>query len=116
MPLPSEYQSVIMNVTATIAASGTTSAAVDIGGTTLLGIQLPAAFTGTAISFQAATSLGGVYQTVIDGSGTTLSKTVAQGRYLILDPSEFAGFQFLKIVSGSTEAAQRDLVLVCRPV
>ena len=116
MPTVSDFQSVITTLTASISASGTTTPAMDLGGTTLLGIQLPAAFTGTSISFQAATALGGTYQVVIDGSGSVVSKTVAQGKHLMLDPSEFAGLQFIKIVSSATEAAQRDLVLISRPV
>lgn len=116
MPAPSDYQTAISTVTATIASSATTSAAVDLGGTTLVGIQLPAAFTGTSLSFQAATSLAGTYQAVIDASGATLSKTVAQGKFLTLDPAEFAGIQFIKIVSASTEGSARDLILVARPV
>lgn len=116
MPSTTDFQSIINTTTASISASGTTSAAVDLSGTTLAGIQMPATFTGTSISFQAATSLGGTYQTVIDGSGSTLSKNVSQGKYLILDPSEFASLQFIKIVSSATEGSQRDLVLVSRPV
>lgn len=116
MPSISDFQSVNTTLVSSIAVSTTTSGAIDLGGTTLLGVQLPAAFTGTSISFQAATSFGGTYQTVIDGSGSTLSKTVSQGKYLLLDPSEFAGLQFIKIVSSATEAAQRDLTLVSRPV
>ncbi len=116
MPTVSDFQSVINSIAATIPASGTTTAAIDLGGTSLVGIQLPASFTGTGLSFQVATTLSGTYQGVIDGSGTTLLKTIAAGKYLMLDPSEFAGIQFLKIVSNATEAAQRDLTLITRPV
>jgi hypothetical protein len=116
MPTVSDFQSVINSISASIPSSGTTTPAIDLGGTSLVGIQLPAAFTGTSISFTVATTLSGTYQGVIDGSGTALSKTIAAGKYLMLDPSEFAGIQFLKIVSSATEAAQRDLILITRPV
>ena len=114
MPQPADYAPVLNFTTATIASSGTVSAAVDLAGTSLVGIQLPAAFTGTSLGFQAATSLAGTYQAVIDGSGAALTKNISQGKYLLLDPTEFAGIQYLKVVSGSTEASARDLILVTR--
>lgn len=43
------------DATTIIAASATASAEIDLSGTTLCGIYIPSAFTGTSISFQAAT-------------------------------------------------------------
>ncbi len=41
-------------------ASGTTSSGeVDLGGTEIVGLVMPSSFTGTALSFQAATATGG---------------------------------------------------------
>lgn len=112
----SDYPSFLSSVTAAIASGQTVSEAVDLAGTTLVGIQLPVALTGTALSFQAATSLGGAYQQMIDGNGNALSKTVSQGKFLTLSPAEFAGVQFLKVVSNASEGASRALELVTRPV
>lgn len=116
MTAASEFPSYQSIVSAVISSGQNASAAVDLVGTTLVGIQLPATFTGTSLTFQMATSAGGTYQTMIDGSGTTLTKTIVQGRYLLLDPAEFAGVQFLKVLSGATEGAARTLELVTRPV
>lgn len=105
-----------VQTTATIASSGTASAAVDLGGLTLCGLYVPATFTGTALTFQTSLTLGGTYVAVLDDAGGSLTRTVAQGKYLPLDPSIFAGIQFLKVVSGSTEGAARDIILISRPV
>lgn len=110
------FPSALVTLSTTITSGQTASAAVDLKGTSLLGVQLPAAFTGTSLKFQVATTLAGTYQDVIDGAGNTLTKTVAQGKYLYLDPSLFAGIQFIKLVSGSSEGATRTLELVARPV
>lgn len=116
MPSTTDYPTALSTTTATIASSTTTSSAIDLGGTTLAGIQLPASFTGTSITFQAATTLGGTYQTVITSGGSTVSVAVTAGRFVTLSPSDFAGIQFLKLVSSASEAATRTIELVTRPV
>jgi hypothetical protein len=90
-----------------IAISTTTSVAIPTKGLSLVGIQMPAAFTGTAITFTGSvdcTTYQAVYSTT---SGTALSYTVAQGHYVAIDPTPFYGLNCLKIVSGSTEVAAR---------
>lgn len=99
-----------------ISSGGTKSAAVSLAGTTLTGIYMPATFTGTAVTFEAATSLTGTYLPVQDGAGSAISKTVAASQYIKIDPGDFAGVRFLKIVSGSTEGADRTVTLSLRPV
>lgn len=100
---------------ASIIISTTTSSAVATQGCALVGIQLPAAFTGTTITFQVATSLAGTYQTLKSTtSGSSLSYTVAQGTYVAIDPKDFQGVQFIKVVSGSSEAAARSLTLMLK--
>lgn len=109
------YQPLVYAVDTVIANGQTISGAIDLSGTTLAGIHLPAAFTGTSLSFLAARTFDGTYQGVYR-QGADLSVTVAAGKYVPLNPSDFAGLQFIKIVSGSTEAAARTLTLAVRPV
>lgn len=99
------------NVPAVIANGQTTSAAIKLLGFVLCGIQLPAAFTGATISFQASydgVTFGALKSTT---SGTTLTYTVTQGTYCAIDPKDFQGVAYLKIVSASSEAADRTLAL-----
>lgn len=101
-------------ITATIAASGDTSGAVQIRGLHLCGIQMPAAFTGTGVSFLASAD-GVTYQPAYDSGGTLISATVAASRYIALNPAALAGIEYLKVKSNGTEAAERALVLMLRP-
>ena len=94
-----------------IANAGTASAAIDCGGFTLVGIKIPAAFTGIALTFTMCDTIDGTYVPVkVTTSGTALSYTVAPGGYYAIDPKDFYGIRYLKIVSGSSEAAERTLV------
>lgn len=98
--------------TVTIPSSGTTSNAIDIGGLTLKAIITPGTLTGTAIKITASDSLGGTYVPVYVAPGTSeLSLTVAPSR-LIAVPYDVSGLRYIKIVSGSTEAAARTITLL----
>lgn len=99
---------------AAIASGQTVSAAIPVNGLALVGIQLPAAFTGTALTFQG--SLDGVlFQPIfVTTSGTALSYTVAQGHYVAIDPAPFQGLKALKLVSGTSEGAARALTLALK--
>lgn len=115
MPIATETTPAVANPTAAIANGQTSSGAVDLGGTTLCGIHMPAAFTGASITIQAAPTLGGTYQTV-QKNNVDIVISVTQGKYVSLTPSDWAGLQFIKIVSASSEGAGRTLTLATRPV
>lgn len=94
--------------------AGTKTAALDLGGFTLVGIQL-GAFTGTALTFEVSSAIDGTFVPVKSTtSGTALSYTVAQNTYAALDPKDFYGLNFIKIVSGSTEGSDRTLILTLK--
>lgn len=111
MALPNKAVPVEKNLVvapATIALNATVSAAIPCNGLSLCGVQLPAAFTGTALSFQASVD-GITYQPVRSTTGgTALSYTVAQGEYIAIDPTPFYGVLYLKLVSGTAEGAARS--------
>lgn len=98
---------------ATIANGQTTTGEVKTNGCPLAGIQLPAALTGVTITFLVSTQSGGTYQPLYNSSGQ-VSYTVAPGRYLAINPQDFHGVGFLKVVSGSAEGAQRALTLMLK--
>ena len=101
--------------TIVVATSTTVSSECDLGGTMIVGIQTPATFTGTAITFQAATASGGTYNAVKDGAGSSVSVTVANGQYIAIDPTKLKGIRFIKLVSGSVEGADRILTIFSVP-
>jgi len=98
-------------VNVTIASGQQSSSAIDCGGFSLVGIKLPAAFTGTALTFEVCDTIDGTYQPLYDSSNTLISYTVAQGRTYAIDPKNFQGVQFLKVKSGTAEGAARTVVL-----
>lgn len=100
--------------TATIANGQTKSGAVDLGGRTLQGIFTPGALTGTALTFEAAPTADGTYVPVRKEDGSAYTLTVAASRYTRVDATLFAGLRFIKVVSGSSEGAERVLNLSSR--
>ena len=104
------------DLTATIASIGTTSEAIDLMGCELVGLHLPSSFTGTTIKITTAPTLGGTYQNVLSG-GSDYTLAVAQGKYVPIENlAILAGCRFIKIVSGSSEAAERVITLATRPI
>lgn len=97
------YQAVIPN-------AGQESSVITCGGLVLVGFITPAAFTGTAVTFEMCDTVGGSYIPVTGISGSAISYTVAAGKYYAVDPKDFQGINFLKIKSGSAEGAARTLI------
>jgi len=112
MPAPTQFQSRVSQSAVTIASGQTASGEADLGGATLVGVMLPGALTGTTVTFTAALTPGGTHNPVTGSNGSALSYTVAAGKYLAVDPALFHGVQFLKVVSGSAEGADRSITLV----
>lgn len=101
--------------TVTIASSGTTSGAIDLQGLALCQIQMPSAFTGTAITFQSSHD-GTTYNALYNSANTQLSITIGTDRYYNIAAYDFAGCRYLKIVSNASEGASRTIGLVTREV
>ncbi|MGL4558966.1 MAG: hypothetical protein ACRCV5_15810 [Afipia sp.] len=93
--------------------AGTTTGAIDLGNDTLVGIRFPTTFTGTTVTFTASESLEGTYVGLYNASGA-VSYTIAQARFYVLNPADFRGVRFLKVVSGSSEGADRTLYLTLK--
>ncbi len=99
-------------VSVSIANGQTASSLISLKGFSLVGIQTPAAFTGTALTFSSCTSDGATCIPLkVTTSGTALSYTVTTSSYYAIDPIPFYGVQYLKINSGSSEGGAR--VLLC---
>ena len=103
----------IVHRTVTIASGQTVSPAVDVGGYQVLAVTFPATMTGTTMTLQAATSLAGTYNPVYNAAGA-VSYTIAGARALSLTSSDTHGLQFIKLVSGTAEGADRAIVLHLR--
>lgn len=94
-----------------IASGQTASASAQIGDLILTGFILPAAFTGTAVTFQG--SLDNItFYTIYDSTNTALTATVTQGRAYTMNLVNFTTWPYMKIVSGSAEGADRTVTLL----
>lgn len=112
-----DYVSPVKTTTATISSSGTKTGAIDLGGCQLTGFQLPASFTGTAITFEVSPD-NSTFQALYDKNNAAISFTVTQGRTYALGDliQSLAGYRYMKLVSGSTEGADRTITLFARPL
>jgi hypothetical protein len=111
------YQgNLVYNRQVAIASGQTASAVIDAKGFSLVGVLLPAAFTGTSLTFQASVDGTNFFAVNSTTSGSSLSYTVAQGNYYAIDPTPFYGIRYLKIVSGSSEAANRVLTVALKGI
>lgn len=101
-----------------IASGGTKSDAVDIRGYAITALEMPAALTGVAVTFEAARTLDGTYKPVTDDAGNAVSLVVAANKVVALaaaDSVSLRGLPFIKVVSGSAEAAEREIWLYMIP-
>jgi hypothetical protein len=99
--------------TTTIASSGTTSTAIDLYGYSLVGIVTPAALTGTSFTIKGSVD-NSTYVDMYDTAGTQLSITAAASRFIAIAPQDFTSVRYIKLVSGSSEGAERTITLAIR--
>lgn len=104
-------------IPAVISAGGSLSAAVDLGGLRLAGIEMPGSWTAAGLTFQAAGSAQASLADLYSESGTEVSVPAAAGRFIRLEGVVFAGLRWLKVRSGTSitpvnQSAERTLKLV----
>jgi hypothetical protein len=98
--------------TVTIANAGTTTPTLTLDPNKIpLAIDLPAAFTGTSISFRACALNGGPLDPLYYES-TLYSVTVGVSRFISLNRAAFEGVKYVQLVSNAAESAARDITLV----
>jgi len=98
-------------VPVTIASGASLSAGVNLamlGGprAQLVAIQMPAAWTAAALTFQGSAD-GTTYYDLYNATAEVSLATptpVGATRYIVLDPNLFAGFLFIKVRSGTAAA------------
>jgi hypothetical protein len=103
--------------TATIAINGQTSNAIPLRGRMVVGMRIPSAFTGTTITFTASEVYDGTYAAVYDSDNNQVSVAVGVSRFIGLNGAEadaVSAAPFVKLVSGSAEAAAREVEVVLK--
>lgn len=100
----------------TISSGGTTSTSAVLHGCTPVLFLTPASLTGTSFTFQGSIDGGTTFTTMKYSFGTSVSYTVAANGLYILEPADFVGVDAIKIVSGSSEAADRTIKIKAMPI
>jgi hypothetical protein len=101
-------------VTVTIPNGGTTSTLVNATAFSQFSLFLPAAFTGTALTFQVSPDgqAGWVGLRALDGTAKTALAVAAGQAYPC--PDELRYFPYFRVVSGTAEGAARTLTVWCK--
>ena len=108
--------STVSRIPVTITSGQTVSSSVDTKEQAIVGIEIPATFTGVALTFQTASNPAGPFQPLTKTDGTNYSIVVAQGKNVIIPPTDLAGWRIVKLVSGAAEGATRVINLMVRAV
>ena len=87
-----------------------TGGPITTNGMSPVGILFPASLTSTTMTFTVATTLAGTYMPLYNASGA-VSYTIAASRYVAINPADFYGVQFIKVILGSDEAAARTITV-----
>ena len=109
----------LLSKLANISIGQSLSGAVQLTGLLVVGIVIPAEWTAANLTFQASAD-GATYNDLYDDIGTEKTVTAAAARYIIINPTDFAGIELLKVRSGTSgapvaQAAARELILMVRP-
>lgn len=99
----------------TWANGATQSSAADVRSNSVVGIDLPAAFTGATLSFEAAVDVFGApgsWKPMVDRTGLALQVTVTQGARIAIAPQAMTGQGWVRLVSNVAQAAARSATLL----
>lgn len=104
----------------TIANGASLSSEIDLKGSGLVGVIMPAAWTAAVITFQVGAPAGDLVD-LYDKTGTEYSLTVAAGHACIIPPADMPMIGRLKLRSGTGAAAvnqaqDRVIYLITRAI
>lgn len=117
MTTVNQYSPIVaFDKSAVIAQSSTTSAEINLQGTTLCGLFIPSTMDGTSLTFQVANASGGTFYDMRDIYNNLITAQITDGDFVYIDPTLFAGVQFIKIISDATETAERTIGIAARAV
>lgn len=102
--------------TATILSGASLSDSIEVDGSAIVGVVMPAAWTAANLTFQAShddTTFNNVY----DEFGTEKTVSASTSRYIPLNPADFAGADSIKVRSGTSgtavnQGADRSIIFV----
>ena len=98
-----------------VSADNSNSTAAQCDGLLLSGIEFPATMTGSNVTFDFSYD-GSTWVDVVETDNTEVTYVVSPGNMVRVDPSgwAFASSGFIRVTSGSAEAADRSIKLIFR--
>ena len=109
-----DFVPLVQTTTVTLLSGQTVSPAVDLFGCSLCGLIFPAAFTGATVTFQVSPD-NVTYYALNDSANAAISLTVTVSKAYSFSNTVFRGFRFIKIVSASSEGADRIITIQALP-
>jgi hypothetical protein len=108
----------IVSISVTIPNGAALSNAAKLNGATLLGIEMPAAWTAAGLTFQHSID-GTNFFDLYDAAGAGIAMTVVASHYVAPSFLAWQGVIYLKVRSGTSgtpvnQGAERILKLVCK--
>lgn len=113
--MPSNFQNTREFVELTIANGETTSTAYELGGTHLVGILMPSAFTGIKLTIEGSIDGVNFYQLYGSTFGTAKEIKVAVNKFIEIESNYDNPFNFIRLVSNSVETGERKIKIICNP-
>lgn len=101
--------------TITLEDGETTTPAIDLNGTTLIGLRIEGVITNSTITFLVCDTVNGTFTQAIDNSGSPISITVASNKSSPLASVDFEPWQFIKIVAGSAQSGNLTIKVISKP-
>jgi hypothetical protein len=113
--MPSNFQNTREFVELVIPNGSTTSTAYELGGTHLIGVLIPSAFTGVKLFVEGSLDNITFYQLYGSSSGTAKEIKVAPNKFIEIESNYDNPFNFIRLVSSSAEAGERKIKIICNP-
>lgn len=92
------------------------STPVDLQGTHIVGVIVPATFSGTQLRVHAASSIAGTYREVRNTSNNPAVITCATNYHYAVVPFDLASVRYLKLQSNQSQIGETTIQLVTRPL
>lgn len=113
--MPSNFQNTREFVELVIPNGSTTSTVYELGGTHLIGVLIPSAFTGIKLFVEGSIDGTNFYQLYGSVSGTAKEIKVAPNKFIEIESNYDNPFNFIRLVSSSAEAGERIIKIICNP-
>jgi len=97
----------------TVASGQTTSNAIDCNGQGIVGVIMPSDLTSTALTYTGSQD-NSTFTALYNTSGTQLAVTCAASRIILFTPGDLIGLQYIKLVMGTAEGADRTIQVITR--